>query len=247
MSRALERALVAAGLATILGVASAEAYRPLLTEDTGTVEPGRVEIEVSGDLERGTGEDRWSARAVVAVGLTARLEGRIDVGVGALDSPGERGHAGAQDTVVGLKYRLVDESGVRPAFMLASAVRLPTGNVEHGLGQDGVDVTGLAVASKTIAAVTIMVNAGRTFVTRDAALDTWIASVAADQPITGTLSIVAEVVSTFGARHAADTVVLRGGTIVRLSERLAIDAAVGVGLTAGSPDFQATAGLTLGF
>lgn len=184
---------------------------------------------------------------MVAVGLAARLEGRIDAGLGALDSPGERGRAGALDPVVGLKYRLVEESGARPAFMLASAARLPTGDAGKGLGQDGVDVTALAVASKTIAAVTIMVNAGRTFVTRDAALDTWIASVAADQLISGTLSVVAEVISTFGARHAADTVVLRGGTIVRLSERLAIDAAVGVGLTAGSPDFQATAGLTLGF
>lgn len=232
----------AAVLALVLAAAPAAAYRPLATEDTDTVDRGRVELQVSADVEHGD-ETLWARRVVIGIGLTDRFEARIEAGVGAVDAPAERGRAGMIDSVVGLKYRLLDESPTHPALLAAATVRLPT--ARSGLGEDGVDVTALAAGSKTIGAVAIMLNAGRTFVTSDPARDQWAASVAADYRVIEALSVVSEVVSSFGARDARDSVVVRGGAIVRVSPRLAVDAAVGFGVTRRSPEVEATVGLTV--
>lgn len=168
-------------VAAVLAAAPVEAYRPLVTEDTGTVDRGRVELQLNSDVERGD-ETLWATRAVTGFGITDRFEARVETGVGAVDAPGERGRAGLVDSVIGLEHRLFDESAARPAVLAAATGRLPT--ARSGLGDDG-------------------------------------------------------------ARDTRDAVVVRAGAIARVSPRLAVDAAVGFGVTRGSPDVEATVGLTV--
>jgi hypothetical protein len=64
----------AALLVVALGPAPAWAGRPLDTEDTSTVEPGKAEVEISGDFAQ-TPEDRaWLAKGVLSLGVVPRLE-----------------------------------------------------------------------------------------------------------------------------------------------------------------------------
>ena len=104
------------------------------------------------------------------VGLLPRLEGTVAL-LHLGDADDVSRHAGFGDTAVRLKYRLVDESPRAPALMAAVAARLPTGDESRGLGEPGADVQALAVASKTLGAVTVTGNAGYTFITRDRRLD----------------------------------------------------------------------------
>ena len=60
-------------------------------------------------------------------------------------------------------------------------------------------------------------------------------------------SLIDELVGTVGARAAFDTLHAASCVIARLTEPLALDAAVRVGLMPGVPDVQATAGFTRGF
>src|SRR5687768_8308840 len=127
----------------MLGVAlcaPAWAGRPLETEDTEIVAPGAVELELSVDYERG-GDGRSIAPAgpTLNIGLLPRLEGLVSVPFIVTDPDEGPSHAGFGDMIVGLKYRLLDETPGRPGVVAAVAARLPTGSEARGLGEEGAD------------------------------------------------------------------------------------------------------------
>jgi hypothetical protein len=115
-------------LAAALGPPAAWAGRPLDTEDTGTAGPWTGELELSVTHERRDANHGWAPRAGVAFGLLPGLDVRVESGIAALEgSRGRDGEAGLGDSVVGIKYRLLDEAARAPAVLGAVAVRLPTG------------------------------------------------------------------------------------------------------------------------
>jgi hypothetical protein len=116
------------------------AGRPLDTEDTGTVEPGKAELEVSGDFARNPEDRTWFAKGVLSVGVLPRLEVRIESVLLSLEPHEGRRRDGIGDSLVGLKYRLLDEADTVPAVLGALTVRLPTGDEDRGLGAEEVDV-----------------------------------------------------------------------------------------------------------
>lgn len=239
-------------LLLLLTPAVAFAGRPLDTEDTGTVEPGKAELELSGDLARTPDDTSWSARGVLNVGLLPRLEGRIESTALFIEprradeeSADRTGRGGVGDSLIGFKYRLFDETDAAPAALAALTLRLPTGDEDRGLGAEGVDVGILAVASKSFGPVNANVNGGYTFVTSDRDLDFWTAAGSVEYRATKDWSLVGEIVSTLGSEDAADTVVLRAGATYAFTDRLRADAALGFGVTRDSPDLLVTVGVTL--
>ena len=236
----------AVALVLALGpAAGAWGGRPLDTEDTGTVEPGKAELEQSGDYARNPEDNSWSVKGVLSVGLAPRLEARIESTLLLLEPEGERSRAGVADSLFGVKYRLLDESDAFPAMLASVTVRLPTGDERRGLGAADVDVGIVAVASKAVGPLTLTGNVGYTFVTRDRELDFWTLAASLEYRMTKTWILVGEVVSAVGADRAADVAVLRVGAIYAVGARLKLDGAVGVGLTRGSPDVLTTLGITI--
>jgi hypothetical protein len=112
--------------AVVLSPTAVHAARPLDTEDTGTVEPGAAEVETSLDLTRKGSTSAFGSRLVVSLGVVPHLEVRAEAAVTAIHSPGEPSRAGLGDSLVALKYRLLDESAGTPAVLVAAATRLPT-------------------------------------------------------------------------------------------------------------------------
>lgn len=231
-----------------LATSPAWAGRPLTTEDTGTLDPGKVELELSLDYIRDGAGDIFllPGGPALNIGLLPRLEGTVATAFVLLDPEGEPLRAGVGDSLVRLKYRFLDERSHWPAVMAAVTARLPTGDEDRGLGEEEVDVQPLAVLSKTFGPVILTVNAGYTFVTRDRDVDVVNLHASAEAGITRAWSIVGEVVSELATdRRTDDRVVLRAGTVYAVRERVRLDAAIGFGTTRASPDVLLTVGVTI--
>lgn len=233
--------------AVVLSPTAIHAGRPLDTEDTGTVEPGAGEVETGLDLSRQGGTSAFGSRLVLSLGVAPHLEVRAEAAVVALDHPGEASRAGFGDSLVGLKYRLLDESVGTPAVLVAAAARLPTGDAGRGLGEPAPAVITLAAVSRTLGTVTLTANAGYVFEVSARAHDTVIAALAAEQRIGPRWTVVAEVFARLGVWGADDRVIARAGATWHLLERVRVDGAVGTGLGRHGADLLSTLGATFRF
>lgn len=235
----------AMALVLTLGPGAAWAGRPLDTEDTGTVEPGKAELELSGDYANNPDDTLWGLKGVLSVGVLPGLEARVESALLLLEPDDQRSRAGIGDSLFGLKYRLLDEAEALPAVLGSLTLRLPTGDEERGLGDEDVDVGLLAVVSKAFGPLTLTWNGGYTFVTRDRDLDFWTLAGSIEYRITKALVLVGEAVSTLGTASEPNTAVLRVGGVYAISDRVRLDMAVGFGVNRASPDVLVTAGVTI--
>ena len=246
MKRPTQYLAAVVGLVLLLGPVVSWAGRPLDTEDTGTVDPGKVELEVSGDYAKNPEDTTGSFKGVLNVGLVKGLEARIESSFLFLDPDEGSRENGIGDSLFGVKYRILEETDRRPALLGSFTLRLPTGDEDRGLGAEEVDVGLLAVASKSIGPLTLTWNGGYTFVIRDRDLDTWVLNGAVEYRVTPAWSLVGETVNTLAAhKEGVDTYVLRAGSVYAVHERVKLDGAVGVGLTRESPDVIVTVGVTI--
>jgi outer membrane putative beta-barrel porin/alpha-amylase len=245
------RTCTACAIVVTLGILAASpvwAARPLTTEDTGTLDPGKVEAELGVDYLRGGGAQVFLLPGGLALnfGLLPRLEGGVAATFVVLEPQDKPSRAGFGDTVVKLRYRFLDETSRSPALMAAVSARLPTGDQDRGLGAEDVDVQALAVASKTFSPITVTIHSGYTFVMRDRALDLVNVSASAEVQMSEAWSIVGEIVTELAtSRQNADRVVVRAGAVYAIGERVRFDAAAGFGVTRASPDLLLTVGVTI--
>lgn len=247
MTRSRRAGPAVIALCLVLSPGAAGAGRPLDTEDTGTVEAGKVELELGAESTRNPEDRTWALTGVLSVGVLPGLEVRAESALLLLDPDGQGTRGGLGDSLLGVKYRVLDETEARPAILAAVAVRFPTGDDKRGLGARGEDVQLLVVASKAFGPLTLTGNAGYTFVTSDRDADTWTLAGAAEYEVAKAWTLVGEVVGTLGARQAADTAVVRVGAVYAVRQGIRLDAAVGVGLGRESPDLSLRVGVTLGF
>jgi Putative MetA-pathway of phenol degradation len=245
MATRISRAAARAALLVALAV-PAEAGRPLETEDTDVLDPGRYEIELSGDYARDADSHAWGARGVLSGGILPRLEGRVEVPLAVIDPGRGPTVAGVADGLIGAKYRVLDEGPTRPALIGAAGLRLPLGDAGRGLGRDGVDVTALGAASKTLGALTATGNAAYTFVTDEDTRDFWTLSVSAEYRVTPALSLVGEVLGVLRS-EPPDVGRVRAGATWQIRDDVKLDAAVGHGFGRDGPGVLVTVGVTIGF
>ena len=234
-------------LALVVSARPGWAGRPLDTEDTGTLDPGRAEVELSLGLAKDSGDLAWLGAGVLNLGIVPRLELSVDLGGVYLEREKDTDQAGVGDLVLGSKLRVLDETKARPALLATLRLRLPTGDADGDLGTEGVDVAARLAVSKTFGALTLTGNGGYVFVTADRTLDVWLFSGAAEYRLIPGWTLVAEAVSFLGARAAPDVAVARGGIVYAFTHSMRFDIAVATGLTRASPGLLATAGITIGF
>ncbi len=242
-------ALVAflACLLSLMTSTPAWAGRPLDTEDTATLDPGRAELELSLALTQDSGDRAWVGAIALNAGVAPRLELGVELPGAYLQREGIADQAGIGDLVLVLKHLVLEETEWRPALLANLRLRLPTGNADRGLGAEGVDVLARLAVSKTFANLVLTLNGGYVFVTADRTRDVWLVSGAGEYRVSPAWTVMAEVAGILGARAAPDVAVARVGFVYALTSAIRFDMAVGTGLTQASPGLVATAGITIGF
>ena len=228
-----------------LGPGTAAADGPLLTEDTKTLDPGRIELELEGNYAKVEEGTIWLLATRVNIGVLRGLEVDVEASFVHLDPDEDNTRWGVGPTFVNVKYRLLDETEHRPAFMGAVALGLPTGDEDFGLEEKGVLVQPLAVVSKTFGPLMLTLNGGYIFNTADSDREFWVVRGSFEYEITDAWSLVGEIVSGLGTHDGADVVVLRAGTVLAITEGIEVYTGVGFGLTSDSPDVTVRLGVTI--
>ena len=245
--RSLNRRRLCCGATVLflaLGAAAVDAAGPLATEDTKTLEPGQVELELRGDYAKTEEGALWRLATGVNIGVLPGLEMDVDVPFVLLDPDEDNTRGGVGITLVNVKYRLLDETERRPAFMGAVVLGLPTGDEDFSLEEKGVAVEAIAVVSKSFGPLMLTLNGGYIFITADRDRDFWVVRGSFEYRVTDVWTIMGEVSSELSARGDTDIVVLRAGTVLAITEGIEVYTAVGFGLTRESPNVV-TLGVTI--
>lgn len=232
-------------LAAIVATSARGAWaeRPLDTEDAAVVAPGHVELELSLDFAQFDGTRFARSAGIVTVGLVSGFDLSLESGGALRDSSHSEPIVGVTDSLVRAKCLLLDETESHPAFLASPAVRLPTGRDE--LGFDGADVQLLGVVRKTFHPLQLTGNLGYTFTTEDRPFNGWLLSASVAALLMTRVTPVAEIVGGIPEHDYDGTLLIRGGLIYELSDRVRLDAALAYGVEGEVPDVAATAGVTL--
>ena len=253
----------------LIMTATANAGPPIITDDAGTVDVGRMEIELTGshiyDRERSNGisarRDAVTGEARLTTGLCKNLGISLALLYTFSDRTTEDGNLtgradGFGDMVVELKYAFAELAGI--AFAVKPSVIMPTGNYNAGLSDIRWQLGGALIATREFdeGAYAMHANLGydhhdyRTEQTRVSNHNNlWFGSLAGEAKVSKDLTAVTE----FGLSKTQDktTNKLTGfaqvGARYELNKHLDINAGLKLGLTKPEDDLTIRYGLVLKF
>jgi len=230
---------------------SAFAARPLTTDDTGTVERGKFQLETGFDFARQENHDRELSPSMT---LSYGLFERMDMGIGSgylFVHPAEGNNEnGFGDTEVKIKYRLMDEKDWLPSFAVSGKVKIPTASESKGLGSGKTDFGINLIFTKNLSKRWVFhINAEYTFIGEHGMNNEFNYSVAGQFIISDKWALVGEIVgvNNFNGRRGDDPLSGLLGTYYLITDNMVCDAGVEIGINKAAPDFRLTTGLTLFF
>lgn len=249
----------------LLTAGSALAGPPLITDDAGTVDVGKVEVELNGshtedktaqhgvtakhsatdaELKLSTGLARGLGLSVAAPYTITAREKNNGVVVGDNDGFG--------DVTVELKYAFAEVAGVNLA--IKPGVTLPTGKT--GLSDEHLQYTAVLIASREFAdgACALHANLGYEYHSYQSSAvagrrNLWSGSVAGEMKLAKGLTGVLDFGLATNAENGANTPPVYGLTGVRyeINDLLDVNAGIKLGLTAPEADLTVLSGLVLKF
>jgi hypothetical protein len=227
------------------------AARPLTTDDTGTVEKGKFQLEPGFDFTRQDNHDRELNPSMT---LTYGLFERMDVGIGSgylFVHPAEgKKENGLADTELKVKYRLMDEKDWIPSFAVTGELKIPTASESKGLGSGKTDFGINVIFTKNLSKRWVFhINAGYTFIGEHGANNEFNYSVAGEFIISDKWALVGEIVgvNNFNGRKGDDPFSGLLGTYYLITDSIIWDGGVQIGMNKAAPDFRLTTGLTILF
>jgi hypothetical protein len=226
---------------------------PLITGDVSTATANSFELYVGSRYQKTDAIDRQVPHIELIYGLTPKWEASIETNY--LSLAGEHGF---DDTTLGTKVAVIEETITRPAFGLSYDVKFSNGDAERGLGSGGTERDVRMRAKKSFGPLIVLMNIGRVFVS-DVRMDgdafsrsdAWRASFAQEWELSRKLKILGEVYSRESTEPGAPA---RTGWNIgvkqRLRENLSWHAAYGGSLrreNRGGLDLRIYAGLKIEF
>lgn len=246
---------------TLFFSVKAEAYHPLITDDTGTQGKGKSQVEVQAEFTKDRSDSDGVVNkskgslftAVYSYGLTENLD--IIFGMpyqfnrsyedGALTEK----HSGISDISLEMKWRFYEKDGF--SLALKPFVTLPTGDDDKGLGSGRSTYGSYLIVTQEFKSLDFHVNLG--YIRNENKLDEkknlWHASAAAGVEVIKDLKLVANI----GIERNPDTEVLTnpafvlGGIVYAVSETLDISAGLKKSLNSPETDTSVLVGLTWRF
>lgn len=256
-------------LLVLLIADSSLAGPPLATDDTGTVDIGKVELELNGsythDKETAFGVTTKCSRADAEMKITTGLYKKMGVSLAIPyninervkedNRPSEEAN-GFGDMTVEVKYAFAEPAGI--SLAIKPSVIMPTGEYSDGLSEGRWQFGTTLVASREFEEGTYALHANlgyehhnyRNDEARDSnRSDLWHASIAGEAEVTKELFAAAE----FGLATTADKTTAElsacatAGVRYEISDFLDINAGIKLGLTTPEDDVSILYGLTLKF
>lgn len=235
------------------------AARPLVTDDTGTVGKGKMQVELGAEVFswRDTVEGvRVKEKGTEASGVfTYGVLENVDVVAGCPYAWGKVQEDGVTvfnengilDTSLEMKWRFYEKDGF--VLALKPGVTLPTGNHKKGFGAGRVTYGLTFIATKEIEPFAFHFNAGYTRNENrvEERKNIWAASLAGEYAVTKTLRLVGNVGLERNAAPASNTApaFALGGLIYAINDTISLDVGVKVGLNKAEVDHSIIAGITI--
>lgn len=262
------RTTIALSLALLTVSAALAGGPPLITDDAGTVEVGKFEVELSGAYTRdkktaagvATRSDHHETEMKVSTGLSKNIGISLAIPYAINDRDNVNGSVstaeGFGDMSLELKYAFAELGGV--AFAVKPTLTLPTGRYSDGLSEGRWQFGTTLIATREFADGNYAVHANlgyehhdyRNDALRDATRGSlWSGSIAGEAKVTKGFTAVVDLgVATNPAKESNDLPVYAlTGARYEVNERLDINAGVKLGLTRPEDDFSILYGLVLKF
>jgi len=225
--------------------------RPLSTDDAGTVEKGQFQFELGFDLTREDNHDREIEPSLtVSYGLLERM----DVGIASsylfLHPKEGKKEKGLGDTELKLKFRILDEKDMFPAFALTGKIKIPTASESKGLGSGKTDWSLNTIFTKNLSQKwALHLNIGYTWIGEHGVNNELSYSVAAQFILSDQWGLVGEMVgvNNFDGQTGNDPISTLFGIYYLIRDNIVWDMGLEIGMNKAASDFRLTTGLTLLF
>jgi hypothetical protein len=271
------RVPVVIGLVLLVATTADAQQRPLVTEDPETIGTGRVLLEAGFSLDSGQTNEANGVKADVArigtfgasIGISPTAEIQIDGGVVQRVTVDEiipisplanttslkAGDTASsmEDLVIATKIRLLPETETRPALGVRLGTKLPTADVDAGVGLGTTDFFATFLMAKTVRSVRTVGNVGLVVLGNPVDGQDSATALGFGLSIARALTDAFEMVGEVNGRLTPfDDVVppgLKSRGVFRLAGRytyamLRLDFGVLVGMTNRDPNFGISAGAT---
>lgn len=220
------------------------AERPHVTEDLGTTEPGKFELEIGTEFENigGSEEKTFTNEYALITGIYNRVELNVIVPFQLHDSDND--HEGLGDMHFLLKSRFLDEGDFTPAIGALFEVFVPSGDEEKGLGSGHTDYVAKVLFEKNIGKLMLDLNGGYFFIKEG--VDKFFYAASAHYALFDRFHIVSELAGE--ADHKGkneDPLFIMGGFQAHFTCDTFLDIGMRFGLTKDSPDYTLAAGITI--
>ena len=226
---------------------AATPQRPSISADTSTTAPGTFELEAGGQIDP---HDSREIPLTLKWGMSEDAE--LFVGWSPYQQEDRTGPdaSGIGDTLVGLRYRFLEETKAVPSAAVQLMTKLPTGDENDGLSTGETDFLAAAIFTKEVGRVstTFFYQLGilgdpddsDTDIEHTFALD-------GSFPLGDEWAFNAELAAVETPEHDLNEIFTTVGFSWAVSPDLVLDAGVVVGLNDDAQDFQVVFGFTKNF
>ncbi len=232
-----------------LGSSAVFAARPLITDDTGTVEKGAFELDLAFDFLRDEEHDNNYVPSVqLKYGLLERTEIAALVGYIRREAAISEDVDGWSDVIAYVKHRVYEGGEYFPSVALKPIVKFPTASRDRGLGSGKIDFGAGPIFSKEVSDFRFHLETIYLFIGEKGENDILSAGAAMEYDLCKGLTAVGEVryAENFNSDRHDDPLLVNFG-LKKAVGRAVLDAAVSVGLNRAAPEYGFTAGVTIGF
>jgi hypothetical protein len=244
--------LITLTICTFLFSTVAFAARPLTTDDTGTVEKRKFQVEAGFDFTR---QDNHDKEYFPSLTLTYGLFERMDIAIGSgylfIDPAEGKKVNGFSNTPLRVKYRFLDQKDWIPSFAVSGTLITPTASKSKGLGSGKVDFNINTIFTWSLSKRwQLYTNLGYTFIGDNQENDELNFSIAGQFVLSEKWALVGEIrgVNNFNGNKRDDPISgLVGIQYILLTDKLVLDAGVQIGMNKSAPDFRVTTGFTFFF
>lgn len=180
-------------IALIPVAAFAQAGPPLITDDPGTPGNGKWEINVAYSMEKSRLATQYETPLLdMNYGIGDRIQLKFEFPLLLLDEPGGGAKVGIDDSLLGMKYRFLDEegNGISASFYPQLSLNSSAKSVDENLVESGTNLFLPVELSRSFGKLKLGMEVGYQFLQHDR--NQWELGFSSGYPVTEKLEVVAE-------------------------------------------------------